>query len=174
MSRFSDLSPTGLRIIGVYKLVKAAAIICAGVAVIRLRPNELVESLVRLAARLRFDPDDRLIHSAISRLSGLGEGQLEAIGAGMVLYGLLYVVQGVGLLLLQRWAEYLVVVTTGFLIPVEAYEVATKGGAVRALVLLINLAIVAYLVNRLRREEVVEVIEHRSRPGPDQDPKRTG
>ena len=123
-----------------------------GVYVTRLGPGDAAGGLLRLAARLRLDPDNRLVQSAVARVSGIDERHLDAIGAGVVLYGLLYVVQGVGLILQRRWAEWLVVATTGFLIPFEAYEVATKAGALRFAVLLLNLGIVAYLVDRLRKE----------------------
>jgi uncharacterized membrane protein (DUF2068 family) len=146
------LSPVGLWVIGTYKLAKAVLLIAAGVAVYRLRHEDVAGGVLRLAARLRLDPDNHYIHAAVAKLSGLDERHLEAIGAGVVLYGLLYVAQGVGLLLQRRWGEYLVVVTTGFLIPLEVYEVVRRFGPVRVAVLLLNAGIVLYLVDRLRRE----------------------
>lgn len=144
--------PIGLRLIAAYKLAKAAALLFAGAFVLRLDPGRAVAGATRLAARFRLDPDDRLIHAAIARLSGLQPGQLAAIGVGVILYGLIYVLEGVGLLLGRRWAESLVVATTGFLIPAEAFEVMRHGGALRATILLANIAVVVYLVRLLRRE----------------------
>jgi uncharacterized membrane protein (DUF2068 family) len=145
-------SPVVLWAIGAYKLAKALLALVAGVLVLRLSPDDAIASLVRVAARLRLDPDDRLIHAAVARLSGIDARHLEAIGAGIVLYGLLYAIEGLGLLWERRWAEYLVVITTGYLIPFEVYEVVKKAGAVRVAVLSLNLLIVGYLIVRLRRE----------------------
>ena len=54
-------------------------------------------------------------------------------------------------MLRRRWAEYLTVVATGSLLPLELYEVARKFSVLRVGVLAINLAIVAYVIARLRR-----------------------
>ena len=148
--------------IGVYKLAKAAALLIGGGVVLRLKPNDILDRVIRLAAQFRFDPDDEFIHAIISRISGLSETNLEAIGAGIVLYGLLYTAEGVGLLLQKRWAEYLVVVTTSLLIPLEVYEVFKKAGPLRIAVLLANVAIVAYLIRTIRIE-----MDRRDKQGPE-------
>ena len=54
-----------------------------------------------------------------------------------------------GLLLRRRWAEYLTIVATALLLPLELYEVARKANVVRVGVLLANLAILAYLIAKL-------------------------
>lgn len=144
-------SPVGLQVIGVYKLGKALILVAAGMVALRLSPADVAGGLVRLADRLRLDPDNRVLQAALARLSGVTERRLDAIGAGVVAYGLLYIAEGVGLLLRRRWAEYLVVVTTGFLVPYEAFEVVRGAGPLRIAVLLANLGIVAYLVTGLRR-----------------------
>jgi uncharacterized membrane protein (DUF2068 family) len=147
--------PWGLRVIGGYKLLKALVLIVAGAVVFQLDASRVGTEVLRLATTLRLDPDSRLVQKVLQRLGNLDGTRLEEIGAGIFVYGLLYVVQGVGLLLQKRWAEYLVVVTTGFLIPVEAFELLRKPGPVKLLVLAVNLAIVAYLVARLRRERAI-------------------
>jgi uncharacterized membrane protein (DUF2068 family) len=144
--------PWGLRVIGTYKLAKALVLIAAGIVVFRLDPDAVARHSVRLVTWLRLDPDNRLVHRALARLAGLDAMRFEEIGAGVVVYGLLYVVEGVGLLLQKRWAEYLVVVTTGFLIPVEVFEFLHRPRIVPVVVVVVNVAIVAYLVARLKRE----------------------
>jgi uncharacterized membrane protein (DUF2068 family) len=152
--------PWGLRVIGAYKLAKALLFVVVGLWIVRLDPTHLVRDMVRLVVRLRLDPDSRLVHRALARLSGLDGTHLEEIGAGVVLYGLLYVVQGVGLILQRRWAEYLVVITTSLLIPFELFELLRRPRPVPAIVLLLNLMIVAYLVVRLRRERTFPARPH--------------
>ncbi|SIN96020.1 Uncharacterized membrane protein, DUF2068 family [Singulisphaera sp. GP187] len=152
MSQDSHRRRWGLAMIGVYKLAKAAVLLIGGAFVLRLKPNDILDGVIRIVARFRFDPEDELIHATIARLSGLSEKRLVAIGAGIVFYGLLYLVEGVGLLLQKRWAEYLVVVTTGLLIPLEVYEVFKKGSPLRIAVLLANVAIVAYLIRTIQVE----------------------
>ena len=53
--------------------------------------------------------------------------------------------------LTKRWAEYLTIVSTASLLPLEAYELAKHAGIGKGLALAINLAVVAYLIRELRR-----------------------
>ena len=51
----------------------------------------------------------------------------------------------------KRWAEYLTFITTAGLIPIEVYEMSRRVTAAKVAVLIINVAIVAYLVRRVRK-----------------------
>jgi uncharacterized membrane protein (DUF2068 family) len=57
----------------------------------------------------------------------------------------------VGLALQKRWAEYFTIITTSSLLPIEIYELARRVSISRGLALLINLAVVGYLIFELRR-----------------------
>ncbi len=149
--RPTNRTALGLRAIGIYKLAKAVVFVAAGIYVTRLVPGDAVGGLLRFAARLRLDPENRLVQSAIARLAGVNERHLDAIGLGVVVYGLLYAVEGVGLILKRRWAEWIVVASTSLLVPFEGYEVFQRPGFLRIGVLLVNLLIVAFLVFRLRK-----------------------
>ena len=72
---------------------------------------------------------------------------------GTFFYALLHLVEGTGLVTRRRWAEYLTVVATGSLLPFEVYEIARKFSVIRAGILAVNLAIVAYVIARLRQRE---------------------
>jgi uncharacterized membrane protein (DUF2068 family) len=61
--------------------------------------------------------------------------------------------EGVGLLLRKRWAEYFTIITTAGLIPLELYELAKHVTAAKIAILIINIAIVVYLVVRVRSEQ---------------------
>ena len=62
-----------------------------------------------------------------------------------------WLTEGTGLLLRKRWAEYFTIITTGGLIPLELYELSRHVTAVKIAVLIVNVAIVAYLVARVRK-----------------------
>jgi uncharacterized membrane protein (DUF2068 family) len=144
--------PVGLWTIGAYKLAKALVVIAAGVVILRLSPGAVADEVTRVAARLGVSPESQVVHKAVTRLAGLDAARLEAVGVGVILYGLLYVAQGVGLLLQKRWAEYLVLVTTGYLIPIELYETFRTLHPLPTAALAINVVIMAYLIVRLRCE----------------------
>jgi uncharacterized membrane protein (DUF2068 family) len=73
--------------------------------------------------------------------------------AGLVSLGYagMLLVEGIGLWLEFTWAAYLTVVSTGLLLPFELYEVIEQVSILRIGVLLLNLAIVGYLVSQLKR-----------------------
>ena len=57
--------------------------------------------------------------------------------------------EGVGLWLGRRWAEYLTVIATGSLIPFEIYEMVRKLSPPRLIALILNVAVVIYLIYRI-------------------------
>ncbi|TMC99256.1 MAG: DUF2127 domain-containing protein [Chloroflexi bacterium] len=73
-----------------------------------------------------------------------------AIAIGAIAYALLEGTEGVGLAMRRRWAEYLTVFATGFLIPYEAYEVVRHITLLKVGALLLNVAVVGYLAYRKR------------------------
>lgn len=67
--------------------------------------------------------------------------------AGVVLaYGVLEAAEMVGLWFAKRWAEYLTFLATVALVPFEVYELAKAVSALKLVTLILNLAIVIYLL----------------------------
>ena len=122
---------------------------CALPIFFRLLNKDLGDALEQFVTRLHLDPENRLVHEVANKLAGIDQSHLKAIGAGTFFYSLLEGFEGVGLLLRRRWAEYLTVVATGLLLPLEVYEIARKPTALRVAVLLVNLVILAYLIVKL-------------------------
>ena len=54
--------------------------------------------------------------------------------------------EGAGLWLQKRWAEYLAVVSTAVFLPIEIYELIDKVTALKIAALLVNIAILVYLL----------------------------
>ena len=50
----------------------------------------------------------------------------------------------------KRWAEYFTVISTAVFIPLEVYEIFHRFTGVKVGVLAVNVAIVWYLIQRLR------------------------
>ena len=139
-----------LTAIGVFKLLKAALLLVVAMGLHRLMTRDATDVLMHLARGVRVDPDNRWIHALLSRLTGLSHRQLEAVRLGTLLYAALFAVEGCGLLLRLRWAEWLTVVTTAGLLPLEIYELVHRWRWVKVVVLGLNVAILGYLIWRLR------------------------
>jgi len=141
-----------LLLIAVFKLVKAAALIVAALGAWHLlAPNE-AEKFATWLTELPFVTGHSLATRAATWLMQLTPRSLEALGAGAMVYAALFVIEGVGLLRGKRWAEYLTVIITASLIPFELYELVHKFGPMKIAALIVNIAIVVYLIRLLRRE----------------------
>jgi uncharacterized membrane protein (DUF2068 family) len=82
----------------------------------------------------------------IDRLLTLHSGTLRLAGVVAALYALLEGAEAVGLWYQKRWAEYLTFLATTALLPVEIYELARTVSAFKVIALIVNLAIVVYLL----------------------------
>lgn len=137
---------SGLLMIGLFKLAEAVFFFLVGAGAIHFIHRDLGDAAVRLAERLRVDPDGRLVSYVIDHLDAITAQRLKQIGVATFFYAGLRVTEGIGLVLEQVWAEYLTVgVTTAFL-PWEVYEIARHPDWVRVCLLLANLIVLAYLV----------------------------
>jgi uncharacterized membrane protein (DUF2068 family) len=86
------------------------------------------------------------ITAEISRAFDLSRATLWALGLALVGYAVLEGVEGLGLWWGRRWAEYLTLVATSVLLVPEVYELARTLSATKVLTLVVNLAIVVYLL----------------------------
>src|SRR5207245_6082917 len=91
------------------------------------------------------------MNSLLVQLANLDERRLKELSIGTFLYSGIFLTEGVGLALRKRWAEYFTIITTSSLLPLEVYELAGHPSMWKGLALLINLAVVAYLIFELRR-----------------------
>jgi uncharacterized membrane protein (DUF2068 family) len=76
----------------------------------------------------------------------ISPSHLYEIGLLLVAYASLEAVEMVGLWLTKRWAEYLTFVATSAFVPFEVYELATSFGWFKLATLIVNLAIVVFLL----------------------------
>jgi len=145
--------PGLLLAIALFKLVKALALVALGIAAFKLVPADDGESPVwRLVGELGLNPGNRIVSRLLATISGLTPRRLEQLGVGSFVYAAVFLVEGVGLLLQKRWAEYVTTVVTGSLIPFEVYELAHEPSAAKVAGLVVNVLVVIYLVLRLRDE----------------------
>ena len=141
----------GLLVIGLLKLVEAVFFFLVGVGAIHFIHHDLGDSALRLATRLRVDPDGRLVAWLLDQLDAITAHRLRQIGVATIFYAGLRTTEGVGLMLEKVWAEYLTVVATVSFLPWELYELARHPDWVRLCLLLANLVVLTYLIWWLRR-----------------------
>jgi uncharacterized membrane protein (DUF2068 family) len=82
----------------------------------------------------------------LNQVAHLSARGVVLIAVVSLVYGGLELLEAAGLLLRRRWAEYLVVVATGFGIPLEIRELIVHATLLRGVLLVVNAAVVVYLV----------------------------
>jgi uncharacterized membrane protein (DUF2068 family) len=82
----------------------------------------------------------------IHHLFSLNSGTLTKVGIVVLAYAVLEGAEGVGLWYQQRWAEYLTFIATTVLLPLEIYEISQRVSALKVITLVINVAVVVYLL----------------------------
>jgi uncharacterized membrane protein (DUF2068 family) len=86
-----------------------------------------------------------LLHS-LDQLFTLKTSKLRLAALGIGLYALLEGAEAVGLWYQKRWAEYLTFIATTSLLPLEVYELSHSVSPFKVIALIVNLAIVVYLL----------------------------
>lgn len=129
------------------KLVKAVALVILGVVMVSMDHQPQVQETLHA-----IKPDAGLVTKLFAKILETSPRHLSAIGFGSIIYAIVFAIEGVGLLRRKRWAEYMTVIITTSFIPIEVYEMVEKGSLLKAGVIVLNIAIVIYLIVRLRRE----------------------
>jgi len=139
-----------LRLIALERILRGFLLVSAGAYLLAHLGSDYGRIAERLMRAVEVDPRQQLLHRLVLRLHNLRPHDLRVAGALAIGYGALETVEGIGLWLDQLWAEYLTVIATSLLIPVEVYELAHRPTIWKAAGLAINVAIVVYLVRLLR------------------------
>jgi uncharacterized membrane protein (DUF2068 family) len=144
----------GLRLIAVLKFAKALLLIATSYGVHRLLDTDLLDRLYAWSLDLSDDRfERRLLVRALSWVEGLGAQRIQLFLAATIAYTVVVLAEGTGLWFRRVWAEWFTVIATGSLIPFELWELITRPPSRRlaiGITLLINVAIVWYLVRLLR------------------------
>lgn len=140
-----------LRLIALFRWSKALVLIAAAFGAMRLLHPGAAQHIARWAMQLPMAEQHRFVSEAIAKITHLDTSRIEWIVAGLFAYAALFAVEGFGLWLGKRWGEWLTIVATTSFIPFEAYELWKRATIPRAAFLASNVAIVIYLVWRIRR-----------------------
>jgi len=142
-----------LLVIAVFKFIKGAVLLALAFGALSFLHKDLASHVELWLDQLRIDPDNEFIGTLLTKLQLVHTKELKelsALGGG---YAALFLTEGTGLLFQKRWAEWLTIVATSSLMPIEVYELAKEFTAVRLLALLVNAAVVVYLIYLVRQKE---------------------
>jgi uncharacterized membrane protein (DUF2068 family) len=144
----SNRLPPVLAWIIVFKFFKAATLAALGVALLAARRSDPIDLLIRVALAVHLPLTSRLFERAMRAVTNLTVRRETALAIAAFGYSILMGCEGLALRSRKSWARWFTIGATCSLVPIEIYEIAREPRPGRVLVLLANLAVVAYLVTK--------------------------
>jgi uncharacterized membrane protein (DUF2068 family) len=144
-----------LRVFAIERLLRAVVAAVVAFVVWRLeysrqsieqafdREIPIVRELFR---QFGYNIDNSKLVGLIQHALTLSPTTIEVVAVGLAVYAVIEVFEGIGLWLARRWGEYFAMVATSLGLPFEIYDLASRVTVTRLALLLINLALVLYLV----------------------------
>ncbi len=139
-----------LRTIALYKLVKVLLLLLAAYGELRLHDAVLSSKLLTWAEARPSGLEHEVVTRALEWFSGLSHSKIRFYQFVTLTYAAVFAVEGVGLWMQKRWAEWLTTIVTASLIPLEVWEFFHRPNFGKAAIVIANTAIVAYLVWHVR------------------------
>jgi uncharacterized membrane protein (DUF2068 family) len=144
-----------LRVIAVDRGLHTVILAALAVAVFLIASHEqqLREDFYRVLADIQggvaggpLQTGHKGLVGKLDELFSLDKGTLRLVGAGLAGLAVLEAAEALGLWFQRRWAEYLTFVATTLLLPLEVYELTARVSWFKVTALVVNLAIVVYLL----------------------------
>jgi uncharacterized membrane protein (DUF2068 family) len=139
-----------LRTIALYKIIKVLLLLAVAYGELRLRDASIAAKLLSWAQARPYGLEHRIVTQLLEWFSGLSVSRVNALRIVTLAYAAVFAVEGVGLWMQKRWAEWLTTIITASLMPLEAWELILRPTIGKALILLANGAVVGYLVWHVR------------------------
>ena len=141
-----------VRLIALFKLLKAGLLIAVGLSALHVVHKDAASVAEHWVKMLGLDPGNRYVGRALQKFGNLTPQRIKSVGVVSFIYAALFLTEGIGLWMVKRWAEWFSVIITTSLVPVEIYEIHRHPSAIKGAVLIANIAVVVYLVYRIRKE----------------------
>jgi uncharacterized membrane protein (DUF2068 family) len=141
-----------LRAIALYKLVKVILLLATAYEVVRLQNSSIISQIYNWMATLPSGLERDVVRNALTKFAGLTHAELRFWRGVTLVYATIFSIEGIGLWMRQAWAEWLTIIVTGSLIPLEIYEFLRGPNYGKTALIVVNAAIVWYLIVRVRHE----------------------
>ncbi len=140
-----------LQAIGLFKIFKALLCFGAAFGLFHLLHRDTEEEARHLLKVFRISHDTTLIKGLLLKADLLDDPHKKIWGGVVMLYGVLFTTEGIGLMLRKRWAEWFTSILTFTGIPIELYEMFHHYTDLKLAALVINTLILAFLIAHLVR-----------------------
>jgi uncharacterized membrane protein (DUF2068 family) len=140
-------------LIGIFRLFKAFLLLLGGAASLGLMSPETGARIREWLTSIPYADDHLWLRHLIGMVAGMDEKRAMIVAIAAFSYAALFIVEGTGLILGRPWAEWVTVIATASLVPFEVFELMRRASVAKGILLIVNIAIVIYLVWRIRSRE---------------------
>lgn len=150
----------GVRIVAVIEAAKGLLVLAAGLGLFALVHRDAQAVAENIVRHFHLNPASRAPRVFLDLAAKATDSNLQLLALGASGYSLARFVEAYGLWRERRWAEWFGTVAGGIYIPIEIYELWERVTWIRAGLLAVNVAIVAYLAAVLwetRREKAAKL-----------------
>jgi len=141
----------GLYTIITLKLGKSLLLFGIALGIYSLMGEDLRAEFDRFLIWVRLDPEHQFFAALGARIQAITPANVRWIASGTLLYGILLLVEGVGMMFRVFWAAWMAIGETAFFIPIEVYDLMRHFSFAVFAILIVNVAIVWYLVKNRNR-----------------------
>jgi uncharacterized membrane protein (DUF2068 family) len=146
---------TGVHAIAVFEAVKGTIAVIAAFGILSLINRDIAAFADDVVEVLHLNSEGRLAHRIVETVTRLNPANIKIFFALAMLYATIRFVEAYGLWRLRAWAEWFAIISGSLYVPLELYEIYEKPTLLRVLILVVNIAIVLYLLS-FRREQAHE------------------
>jgi uncharacterized membrane protein (DUF2068 family) len=139
-----------LRTIALYKFLKVLLLLALAYGEVRLSDASLIAKLVTWASARPLGLEHKVVTWLLEWFSGLSASRVHALRMVTLAYAAVFAIEGIGLWMRKRWAEWLTTIITASLIPLELWELFDRPNFGKAAVVIANVAIVIILIWHVR------------------------
>jgi len=144
-----------LRTVAVFEATKGLLVLMIGFGLFSLVHRDIPQLAQQLIAHFNLNPEHHYSRVFIELAEQLNDGRLWMLASFAVFYTVVRFIEAYGLWYARRWAEWFAALSGGIYIPFELRELWHRPSWVSALTLLINIAVVSFMIYGLRHAEQI-------------------
>lgn len=142
---------SGLRAVAVVEAAKGVLVLLVGLGLLSLIHHDVQRVAERLVAHAHLNPAAHYPRIFLEIASRLTDGRVLLLAMGSAVYACARFIEAYGLWFQRRWAEWFAALSAGIYIPFELVELHKRVTWLTVGALLLNTAIVAFMVYSLVR-----------------------
>lgn len=128
------------------KFFKGIVLLLLSISFLPIFSEEFLEALRFVAHRSHILSNAKIVIRLFGQIADAPDRKLIMLSAFFLFWGVVELLESIGLVRHRRWAEYLIVVSNGIFVPIELSTVLTRFSFEKIGLLVFNIFLILYLV----------------------------